>query len=169
MSAVPLTLAHRAALPGVAALARATAAVALLDGAFAVALNAALSPTPSAVQVFQSIAAALLGRDAFGGGMATAALGALLHALIALAWSAAYLVLLASAPRLRALVSTATGQALVAAAYGAFVWMAMHHVVVPLTRARSGPMPTSVYTVLLVGHMLVVGLPIVRLLRPGPR
>ena len=169
MSAVPLTLPDRAALPGLAALARATAAVTLLDGAFAVALNAALAPTPSAMQVFQSIAAALLGRDAFRGGMATAALGALLHALVALAWAAAYLALLTYAPRLRALVTTTAGQALVAATYGALVWIAMHHVVVPLTRAPSGPMPASVYAALLVGHMLVVGLPIVRLLRPGVR
>ena len=169
MAALPLTLPDRAALPGVAALVRATAAVTLLDGAFAVALNAALAPTPSAVQVFQSIAAALLGRDAFRGGMATAALGALLHALVALAWAAVYLALLTYAPRLRALVTTTAGRALVAATYGALVWIAMHHVVVPLTRAPSGPMPTSVYAALLVGHMLVVGLPIVRLLRPGAR
>jgi hypothetical protein len=169
MSAVPFPLTDRAALPGVAALARATAAVALLDGAFAVALNAALAPTPSVLQVFQSIAAALLGTDAYRGGLATAMLGALLHALVALAWSALYLALLTYAPRLRALVATAAGQALVAAAYGAFVWIAMHHVVVPLTRARSGAMPASVYAVLVVGHMVVVGLPIVRLLRPGVR
>ena len=169
MSAVPLPLTDRDTLPGVAALARATAAVALLDGAFAVALNAALSPTPSAVQVFQSIAAALLGPSAFGGGLATAALGALLHTLIAFAWSAIYLALLTHASRLRGLVATAAGQALAAAGYGALVWVAMHHVVVPLTRARSGPMPAPIYAVLLVGHVLVVGLPIVRLLRPGAR
>jgi hypothetical protein len=169
MSAVPLPLPDRAALPGIAALTRATAAVALLDGAFAVTLNAALSPTPSVRQVFQSIAAALLGPDAYRGGLATAMLGALLHALVALAWSALYLVLLTYAPRLRVLVATAAGQALAAAVYGACVWVSMHHVVVPLTRAPSGAMPASVYAVLLVGHMLVVGLPIVRLLRPGVR
>ena len=64
--------------------------VALLDGLYAVIL-ALRGVTPD--RVFQGVAAGVLGREAFRGGMATAALGLGLHVFIALVVVATYVAL----------------------------------------------------------------------------
>jgi hypothetical protein len=67
------------------------AVVGVLDGAFALVLCKTLNPTAcSAERMFQGIAAGLLGKAAFSGGAATAALGVALHFAIATGWSAAF-------------------------------------------------------------------------------
>ena len=72
--------------------------VALLDGLYPVILYGLRGVPPG--RVFQGIAAGLLGREAFRGGMATAALGLGLHVFIALVVVATYF---AMSVRLRAL------------------------------------------------------------------
>lgn len=107
------------------------------------------------VRVLQSVASGLLGAAAREGGMWTAALGALLHFLIALAWAAVYWLL---SRRLKVLVRRPF---VCGPLYGLAVYALMYLVVLPLSAAYFKPTFTP-YTVALngAGHMLLVGLPI---------
>lgn len=107
------------------------------------------------VRVLQSVAGGLLGAAARDGGLATAALGALLHFLIAFAWAAVYWV---ASRRLPALVRRPFVCGLL---YGAAVYFVMYFVVLPLS-AIYFPLSRTPSSILLNagGHMLFVGLPI---------
>jgi len=104
----------------------------------------------SPVRIYQSVAAGLLGRDSFQGGLATAALGMFLHFFIA---TTAALVYVAASTRLRPLLKQPVPCGL---AFGVAVYFFMNFVVVPLSRARPGGFSWP----LLIGHALLVGLPI---------
>lgn len=106
-------------------------------------------------RLLQSVASGVLGKNAFTGGNGSAALGLLLHFLIAFVWAAAF-VLLAS--RLAALMRRPI---LSGAIYGVFIFFFMNLVVLPLS-AVPGPIvfrfwPT--FTGLLV-HAFLIGVPI---------
>ena len=107
------------------------------------------------VRVLQSVAGGLLGRAAAEGGMATAALGAVLHFLIAFVWAAVYWL---ASRRLTFLVQRPIVCGLL---YGAFVYVFMYFVVLPLS-AIYFPLNRTPSSILLnsAGHMLLVGLPI---------
>jgi hypothetical protein len=107
------------------------------------------------VRVLQSVASGLLGRAAAEGGLATAALGAVLHFLIAFIWATVYWV---ASRRLKVLVRHPVVCGLL---YGFAVYAFMYLVVLPLSAAYFKPTFTP-YTVSLngAGHMLLVGLPI---------
>ncbi|WP_242113057.1 DUF1440 domain-containing protein [Luteimonas aquatica] len=101
--------------------------LASIDAVFAVAF---WSPRGvSATQVFQSIAAGLLGDASFQGGATTAWLGAALHYGIATAMVVVYFLF---ARRWRALVRHPLGYGL---PYGALLYLAMNLVVLPLSAA----------------------------------
>ncbi len=106
-----------------------------------------------AIAVLQSIASGLLGRAAYRGGMATAALGTLLHFGIAFAVVTTYY--LAS----RRIPALAQRPWLYGPLYGLAVYCVMTFVVVPLSAASIGPpsLPVAVNGVLI--HLLGVGLP----------
>jgi hypothetical protein len=112
------------------------------------------------VRIYQSVAAGLLGRDSFQGGLATAALGMLLHFFIA---TTASFVYVAAGTRLGLLLKQPVPSGIL---FGVAVYLFMNRVVVPLSRARAGGLSWS----LLVGHALLVGLPIalVARFRLGP-
>src|SRR5215211_4398515 len=107
------------------------------------------------VRVLQSVAGGLLGRAAAEGGMATAALGAVLHFLIAFIWATVYWL---ASRKLGVLVRHPVVCGLL---YGFAVYAFMYLVVLPLSAAYFKPTFTP-YTVSLngMGHMLLVGLPI---------
>jgi hypothetical protein len=105
------------------------------------------------LRILQSIAAGLLGRDAFGGGVATAALGALLHFTFALAIAGAYV---AASRRLPGL---ARRPFLYGPLYGLAVYLVMNLVVVPLSAAATAPKSLPVVVNGLLIHLLGVGLP----------
>jgi hypothetical protein len=107
------------------------------------------------VRVLHSVAGGLLGPAARDGGLATAALGALLHFFIAFVWAAVYWL---ASRRLKVLVRHPVACGLL---YGAAVYAFMYLVVLPLSAAYFKPTFTP-STVLLnaAGHMLLVGLPI---------
>jgi hypothetical protein len=117
----------------------------------------------SPVRIYQSVAAGLLGRDSFQGGLATAALGMALHFFIATTAAAVYV---AASTRIQVLVERPKACGL---AFGAAVYFFMKEVVVPLSLAR----PITFTWTGLLGHTLLVGLPIAllarRSLRPGSR
>lgn len=109
----------------------------------------------SAERVLQSIASGLLGREAFGGGAATAALGLVLHFVIAFCVVAVYH---AASRRMPAL---AARPLVYGPIYGVLVYVVMTFVVVPLSAALTGPFPPPL-PVLLNGvliHIVGVGLP----------
>jgi len=125
--------------------------VALLDGLYPVILYGLRGVTPD--RVFQGIAAGVLGREAFRGGMATAALGLGLHVFIALVVVATYFALSAHVRVLR------TKPFLLGPVYGVAVYAFMNLVVVPLS-AAGGARPA--WPMVLGGlaiHMVGVGLP----------
>jgi hypothetical protein len=107
------------------------------------------------VRVLHSVAGGLLGASAREGGLATAALGALLHFFIAFVWAAVYWL---ASRRLRVLVRRPVVCGLL---YGLAVYAFMYFVVLPLSAVYFKPSyaPSSVL-LNAAGHMLLVGLPI---------
>lgn len=106
------------------------------------------------IRVFQAIAAGLLGRAAFQGGVATAVLGACLHFFIAFVIVATYH---AVSRRVRLLTERPVIFGLL---YGVAVYFVMSKVVVPLSAAGGGgatPLPVLVNGLLI--HAFGVGLP----------
>jgi len=120
-------------------------------------------------RILQSIARGLLGQDAFGGGNATAALGLLLHVVVALGWTLVFAALLMRWPRLQAWMSSTRGAVLVGLVYGAIVWLLMDTIVLSLSRARFVPPTVAWFWIQLATHPFVVGLPISLILRWGSR
>lgn len=105
------------------------------------------------IRILQSIASGLLGRDAYGGGIPTAALGAFLHFFIAFAVVATYYLASRWMPEL------ARRPLLYGPLYGLLVYAVMNLVVIPLSAASFAP-PDAIGLVngLLI-HALGVGLP----------
>ena len=108
----------------------------------------------SPLVIYQFVASGLLGKAAYAGGAATALLGLAVHFLIA--FTAAAVFVLAS-ERFPALRQGSAGWGL---AFGVAVFAVMSFVVIPLSRigASVPPLPLVVNGVL--GHALLVGLPI---------
>ncbi len=104
----------------------------------------------SSTVVYQSVASGLLGKEAFRGGFATAALGCLLHFFIATTAAAVYC---GASLKLEMLVRRPVACGL---AFGVAVYFFMKYLVVPLSAARPGPFSWGA----LVGHAFLVGLPI---------
>lgn len=128
--------------------------VGILDG-----LDATLFYRASALRIGQSIAAGLLGRDAFQGGWGASALGWSCHLLIATTATAVYWI----ASRKLALL---TRQAIVCGlAYGVAVFFFMQHAVIPLSLIKRAAMPLPAFLNGVIGHALLVGLPIALITR----
>lgn len=107
------------------------------------------------VRVLQSVASGLLGTAAREGGLATAALGAVLHFTIAFIWATVFWL---ASRRLKVLVRHPVVCGLL---YGAAVYFFMYFVVLPLSAIHAKfPSDASAILLSLGGHMLLVGLPI---------
>lgn len=105
------------------------------------------------IRIFQSIAAGVLGRAAFQGGLATAVLGACLHFFIAFVVVLTFYLASRRAPVL-------TRYAVVSGLlYGLVVYVVMNFVVVPLSAASAAPPPVPVLVNGLLIHAFGVGLP----------
>lgn len=128
-------------------------AAGVLDLAAALTTSAWRGVAP--VRVLQSISGGLLGADSYSGGSATAALGVLLHFVIAFGAAAVYY---AASRRLGFLVRRPF---IAGPLYGVAVYLFMNFVVLPLS---AFPHPVAVAPVRLATglavHMLCVGLPI---------
>jgi hypothetical protein len=129
-----------------------------LTGAIVVSwLRASVEP----MRVMQSIAAGLLGADAYTGGASTAALGVALHYMIATSWAAIFYM---ASRRVKFL----TGRwAIAGPLYGIGVYAFMNFVVLPLSALpapKNPPTPTG----RLIGLSLImfcIGLPIAGIVR----
>jgi uncharacterized membrane protein YagU involved in acid resistance len=113
------------------------------------------------VRIMQSISSGLLGSDAYNGGAKTAALGVVLHFLIATIWT---VVFYAASRKLRFLLEQPVLWGLV---YGVIVYAFMNFVVLPLSAlppARTPPTLTGRMIQMLI-IMFCIGLPIAIIVR----
>ena len=104
-------------------------------------------------RIFQAIAAGLLGKDAFQGGMATVALGGVLHFSIATTIAAVYI--LAS----RRWAALADRPFLWGPVYGIGAYLVMNLVVIPLSAAAGAKHTIPVVLNGVLIHIKGVGLP----------
>jgi hypothetical protein len=105
-------------------------------------------------RILQSIAAGLLGRASFQGGIATAALGLLLHFIIAFGIVGTFFVFA------RAMPAVTRRPFLTGPLFGLVAYGVMNFVVIPLSAvASSGAPPTVVLLNGLLIHAFGVGLP----------
>jgi hypothetical protein len=133
-------------------------AVGVLDG-IAASVNAGFSGV-SPVRVFQYVASGLLGRSSFEGGLATAALGLLLHFVVALGASAVFYAASRFLPILTRLPFV------FGPIYGVIVYFVMREIVSPLSLTNRVAAPTIKGTVIMIIiHILFVGLPIALITR----
>ena len=113
------------------------------------------------VSVLQSVAGGIYGRDAFSGGAKTAAIGLCLHFLNATIIATVYYLLCRVLPLLTRYAVSA------GLAYGVAVYFVMTYIVVPNSAygPRKTPIPWPSHVNGLVGHALLVGLPIALIAR----
>ncbi len=105
------------------------------------------------IQIYQFVASALLGNEAYGGGVPVAILGLFFHFLIA--WVASYLFI-QGYPKWSFL---RMNKWMVGLCYGLVIWGFMNLVVIPLTKIPASGF--DVVAMISIGwHMLLVGLPI---------
>jgi hypothetical protein len=106
-------------------------------------------------RILQGIAVGLLGPKSFQGGWPTAVLGGACHFLIAFSAAAIYY---AASRGLRFMTSHAVISGLL---YGEIVFFVMNYVVIPLSRTHRRPWTDWAFAITgLIGHPLLVGLPI---------
>lgn len=131
----------------------------VVDGLFSSVLSVAFYGS-TVVNLFQRVAATLLGPAAFDGGAGTALIGVSMHFAVAFSWSAVFLLVFVCLPRVRAALASPAGAVTVACLYGPLVWLVMSLAVIPLF-TREAPAIGVRWWVQLVGHAAFVGLPIV--------
>jgi hypothetical protein len=125
--------------------------VGVLDILAAFAIRGAHGARP--IVVLQGIASGMLGPAAFRGGAGTAALGMLLHLLIAFVVASLYY---AASRRWSVLVRHPI---VCGAMYGVMVHVVMNQVVLPMSRVTFRPPPWSFVATMIAVHILFVGLP----------
>jgi len=132
----------------------ATAAAGTLDIADAC-LYWGLAKGVSPERIFQSVASGLVGKAAYAGGAATAALGLFLHFAIMAVMAATYV---AASVRLPALTRRPVAMGL---SYGLATYVVMTYVVLPLSQAGPrGPFVLPSFINGLMAHLVLVGLTI---------
>ena len=124
--------------------------VGILDLAYAIIVYSPRNPG----RIPQAIASGLLGPDAFSGGAAVTVLGLLLHFIIALGAATVFFV---ASRKLKILVDRAV---LCGLMYGAFVYVFMHVVVLPLSATGPSHMRVVYQVFEFIEHWFCVGLPI---------
>ena len=105
-------------------------------------------------KIFHYIASGIFGKEAFTGGSIMVFWGLLFHYLLAYTFTLLYFWLY---PKIGFL---STSRVLSGVLYGAFVWVIMNRVVVPLSNVPTGPFNLTQALVGMVVLMLMIGLPI---------
>jgi hypothetical protein len=111
-------------------------------------------------RLWQAVAAAALGPRALEMGVRGVAAGLVLHLLVALAWSAVFVLALARSIALRRALDRPVSALGVAAIYGPVIWLVMSLAVIPLA---TGKLPTLGFRwwVQILAHVPFVALPLV--------
>ncbi len=118
------------------------------------------------LRIFQSVAAGLLGREAaYDGGIRTFLLGILLHFVVATCIATVYYLATLILPFV---IRHAVVSGLL---YGMIAYLGMKYVVVPLSAIgrRAGPLRLTIFLTEIIGHALLVGLPLALLTRRSAR
>jgi hypothetical protein len=131
----------------------------VIDGLFSSVLNV-FAYGSTVARLFQGVAATLLGREAFDGGLSTVVVGVLMHFAVAFGWSAVFLFLVMRSFRVRSLLDSRYGAITVGSVYGPLVWVVMSLAVIPFLVDRP-PAINVRWWIQFFGHMPFVGLPIV--------
>ncbi|HUS10568.1 MAG TPA: hypothetical protein VMZ30_08895 [Pyrinomonadaceae bacterium] len=127
--------------------------VAILDGLFAfVFYGLILGVKP--LRIFQSVAAGLLGRASFDGGISSFLFGVLLHFIVAIGIAAVYYLVSLKLP---VLIHRAVVCGLI---YGMIAYLVMNYVVVPLSAIGYRPTTLRVFLPAFIAHAFLVGLPV---------
>ncbi len=127
--------------------------VGLLDGLFALIFyGLILGAKP--LRIFQAVAAGLLGKASFEGGIPTFVLGILLHFIVASCIAAVYYL---ASLKLPVLINHAVACGLI---YGMLAYLGMNYVVIPLSAASTGRFSLGTFLPAFIGHAFLVGLPI---------
>jgi hypothetical protein len=139
--------------------------VGILDLLFAFTFYGLILGVPS-LRIFQSVAAGLLGRTAaIDGGVRTFLLGIVLHFVVATCIATVYYL---ASRMLPVLIRHPVVSGLI---YGMIAYLGMNYVVVPLSAIgpRSAPKRPSIFLTEIIGHALLVGLPLALLARRSAR
>jgi len=104
--------------------------------------------------VFQYIASAIFGKEAYSGGIKTALIGLVLHYIIAFSFTAFFAFISGKMALLRKNIL------LSALIYGIFVWAIMNLLIVPLTKIPSHPFNPEKAILNAVILIFCIGLPI---------
>lgn len=159
----PMTASPSSLLPRSSQAYRAIGWAGLLAGTLdiTVALVEAALQGKGPVYLFQGIAGGLLGMSSFQGGLATAALGAFFHFLIATTAAAVFYL---ASRKLKSLVQHAIPSGLL---YGVVVYSFMSYIVLPISAYHVKiALPPIVQLIRDIGvHMFMVGLPISLMVR----
>jgi uncharacterized membrane protein YagU involved in acid resistance len=111
------------------------------------------------MRIFQSIAAGLLGKASYEGGVQTFLLGILLHFVVATCIAAVYYVV---SLKLRVLIHHAVISGLI---YGLIAYLGMNYVVIPFSAIGYRPSSLGSFLPAFIAHAFLVGLPIALLAR----
>jgi hypothetical protein len=106
------------------------------------------------VRIFEYIASGVFGTNAFSGGPVMAVIGLLFHYFIATAWTSLFFTVY---PRIPWLARNKIAGGLL---YGAFIWLMMNLVILPLSNVPHFPIRVSGAAIGMVILMMMVGLPV---------
>jgi uncharacterized membrane protein YagU involved in acid resistance len=116
-------------------------------------ISAYIQRGSSPERLLQFVASGLFGEDAFTGGITMAIVGLVMHFMIATSWSLLFYLLY---PRLALLRKN---KILVGIIYGAFVWVMMNRVILPVTAIPKSPFNPVSALIGMVILMLMIGMP----------
>jgi hypothetical protein len=133
-------------------------AVALLDGLFALIFYGLILGVKT-LRIFQSVAAGLLGKASFEGGVKTFLLGIALHFVVASCIAAVYYL---ASLKLPVLINHAVTCGLI---YGMLAYLVMNYVVIPVSAATPGRFALRTFLPAFIGHAFLVGLPVALIAR----
>ena len=139
--------------------------VGILDMPFAFTFYALILGAPP-LRIFQSVAAGVLGRPAaIEGGVRTFLLGILLHFVVATCIATVYFLASRALP---VLIRHPIFSGLI---YGMIAYLGMNYLVVPLSAIRRspGPIKLPIFLTEIIGHAVLVGLPLALLARRSAR
>jgi hypothetical protein len=140
-----------------ATVARTGCVLAIVDGFSAYALGAIFFGHPPFARVFQGVAAALLGKEAYALGTEGMLIGLAIHTAVAFGWATLYYIVYRNWAALRRAARGGIGVATVGPAVGAIIWLSMCYIVFPLTRLHHVAIASPGFVVNFIHHMLVVG------------
>lgn len=130
----------------------------LLDGAAATLLFK-LKGAKKPLTLFQYVASAVYGKEAFAGGNKMIGLGLLFHLLIATAFTAFYFLIFPYAKWLDDYPLAG------AVSYGIAVWVLMNLVIVPLSKATPRPFSLPMIVINMIILIVAIGVPAAYLAR----